>query len=92
LTDGILHPMADVPAVAARQDTSMTGNGNSHRRPTDEQRTFFEALVGMRDRYAHRGTDDAEAVIGLRQAIVVANSAMAALSPPPARHFGIAGT
>jgi hypothetical protein len=68
----------------------MTGNGRSQRRPTDEQRAFFEALVGMRDRYAHRGTDDAESVIGLRHAIVAANSAMAHLSPP-ARHLGIAG-
>jgi hypothetical protein len=78
-------------AAAARHDNLMTRNPSSHRRPTDEQRTFFEALVGMRDRYAHRGTDDAESVIGLRHAIVAANSAMAQLAPP-AGHLGTAGT
>jgi hypothetical protein len=87
-----MDPLTDAPQTAPGHDGAMTGSGGSHRRPTDEQRAFFETLVGMRERYAHRGTDDAESVIGLRHAIVAANAAIASLasSPPPGR-FGIAG-
>jgi hypothetical protein len=90
LTERSLRPLTDDPVSPDRHDNAMTGNGRSHRRPTDEQRAFFEALVGMRDRYAHRGTDDAEPVIGVHHAIVAANTAMAHLLSPPARHPGIA--
>lgn len=68
----------------------MTRHGSSHRRPTDEQRAFFEALVRMRDRYAHRGTEDAEAVMGLHHAIVIANTAMAQTWQLEHPHQGIA--
>lgn len=68
----------------------MTGHGSSHGRPTDEQRAFFEALVGMRNRYSHRGTEDAEAVMGLHHAIVFANTAMAHISQLEHPRQGIA--
>lgn len=68
-------------------DGAMTGN--SHHRPSDEDRAFFERLLMLRRRYAARGTDDAEPVIGLHHAIVSANAAMADV---PSRHvLGIAG-
>jgi hypothetical protein len=72
----------------------MTGNGRNrsfHRRPSDEQRAFFEALLGMRDRYAHRGSEDAESVIGVRHAIVAATTAMAEGGLPRSLRLGVAG-
>jgi hypothetical protein len=71
----------------------MTGNGSNHRphrRPSDEQRAFFEAILGMRDRYAHRGSEDAESVIGLRHAIVAATTAMAEAATSRSLRLGVA--
>lgn len=62
----------------------MRGNSSQRRRPTDDQRTFFEALMVMRERYASRGNEDATAVIGVHHAIALANTALAN-SPMPAR-------
>ena len=55
----------------------MKGNGINHRRPSDEQRAFFEALVIMRGRYASRDADDAMPAMSLHHAIGRANALMA---------------
>lgn len=68
----------------------MTGTSDAHRRPTDEERAFFEALVTLRARYAARGVDDATSVIGLRHAIVAANATMADRAPSPTTRLGLA--
>lgn len=81
-----------VPADArvSRWPQHGTMTGNSHHRPSDEDRAFFERLVVLRRRYAARGTDDAEPVIGLHHAIVSANAAMAGV-PKAHVHLRIAG-
>ncbi|HSK93077.1 MAG TPA: hypothetical protein VLA76_03360 [Candidatus Angelobacter sp.] len=67
----------------------MTGTSH-HRRPSDEERAFFERLLELRRRYAARGFDDAEPVIGVHHAIAVANTAMADAAPGRL-HLGIIG-
>ena len=68
----------------------MTGMSGAHRRPTDKERAFFEALLVLRGRYAARGIDDATSVMGLRHAIVAANATMAHRAPSPTTRVRIA--
>lgn len=70
--------VSDATPLARGHDAVMTGNGgHHHRRPTEADRAFFEALLVLRDRYAARNEDDANPVIGVRHAIVAASAAMA---------------
>ena len=66
----------------------MTGIGSHHRRPSDDERAFFEAIVVMRGRYADRGRDDALPVADLRHAIATANAAMKATDSPDVGRLG----
>jgi hypothetical protein len=52
----------------------MTPNRNGqHRRPTDDDRRFFDALVLLRGMYAERGPQDATPIQSLASAIASAN-------------------
>lgn len=55
----------------------------ANRRPTREERAFFEELVALRQWYAGRGADDGIAVATIRHVIGAANAEMrrAASSP-----------
>lgn len=88
MADGGGVAPADARVSQWRHDGAMTRN--SHHRPSDEERAFFERLLMLRRRYAAKGTDDAEPVIGLHHAIVSANAAMANV-PSGHVHLGIAG-
>ena len=68
----------------------MTGTGSQHRRPSDDERAFFEAIVVMRGRYAARGREDARPVMNLHHAIATANAAMKATDHPETRRLGTA--
>lgn len=60
------------------------------RRPTREDRAFFEDLVALRRRYATRGTDDGTAVATVRHVIGIANAEMRRLATQPrALHLGL---
>lgn len=48
-----------------------------HRPATDEERTFFETLLGLRATYRLRGSADAESVMSMRTAMATANAALA---------------
>jgi hypothetical protein len=54
----------------------MTRSAHPTRRPTREERAFFEELVALRQWYASRGTDDGMAVATVHHVIAVANAAM----------------
>ena len=54
----------------------MTRPAHPTRRPTREERTFFEDLVALRQWYASRGTDDGIAVATVRHVIAAANAEM----------------
>ena len=82
--------VTDATESVEPDDGAMSAFNSHHRRPTDEQRAFFEALVGMRTRYASRGTEDTKTAIGLRHAIVAANAAMAGQPSTPLRLLGSA--
>jgi len=52
----------------------MTPNrSRQHRRPTDDDRRFFDALVLLRGMYAERGPQDATPIQSLANAIASAN-------------------
>ena len=67
----------------------MTGNVR-HRRPNDQERAFFEAIVVMRGRYATRDIDDATPVMGLHHVIASVNAAMRDANASPAPRLGSA--
>jgi hypothetical protein len=54
----------------------MTRPAHPTRRPTREERAFFEDLVALRQWYASRGTDDGIAVATVRHVIATANAEM----------------
>ena len=80
--------MADARACRGRHHLAMICIGRQHRRPSDDERAFFEAIVAMRSRYAVRGREDALPVTNLHHAIATANAAMKATDTPGARHLG----
>lgn len=82
--------MADVTWIVTDHDGTMTPNGSHPRRPSDEERAFFDAIVGLRARYADRGADDATSVIGLHHVIASANAAMPNEPSEPTHRLGIA--
>lgn len=84
-------PVTDAAWVGAGHHGPMTTNGRHHRRPSDEERAFFDAIVELRARYATRGTDDATPVIGLHHAIANANAALSDVQSSPTLRLGIAG-
>jgi hypothetical protein len=55
-----------------------------NRQATLEERTFFEALLGLRAAYGRRGSADAEGVISINTVLTSASDALArtASSPP----------
>lgn len=61
------------------------------RRPTREERAFFEDLVVLRTRYAERGADDDAGVASVRNVIAAANAAMRRVvaSGPRVAHLGV---
>jgi hypothetical protein len=61
------------------------------RQATDEERTFFEALIGLRATYRRRGSADAEGVMSLHHAIATANAANAEAMSPRDTRLGIVG-
>lgn len=66
--------MSDAAAAASANHASMTGNRNGqHRRPTDDDRRFFDALVLLRRLYAERGPQDATPMETIANAIASAN-------------------
>lgn len=74
MTDVDPGPMSDARRVAATNDASMTRNRNGqHRRPTDDDRRFFDALVLLRGLYAERGPQDATPMETIASAIASAN-------------------
>lgn len=83
LTHADVGGVTDATPTAPDDDGVMTGSGSHHRRPSDQDRAFFEAIAVMRGRYATRGAEDATAVISVRHAIVEANTAMARHLPSP---------
>ena len=53
---------------------SMTRNRSEHhRRPTDDDRRFFDALILLRGLYAERGPQDATPMESIANAIASAN-------------------
>lgn len=59
------------------------------RRPTGEERAFFEDLVALRQWYASRGAEDDIAVVTMHHVIGSANAAMRRSAPPPrTAHLG----
>lgn len=86
-----IGPVTDAARLGAGHHGAMTTNGRHHRRPSDEERAFFEAIVGLRARYATRGADDAAPVIGLHHAIASANAALSGVQSSPTLRLGIAG-
>ncbi|MDQ2674146.1 MAG: hypothetical protein M3Y40_05775 [Chloroflexota bacterium] len=50
-----------------------TNRSGQHRRPTDDDRRFFDALVLLRGMYAERGPQDATPIQSLANAIASAN-------------------
>ena len=74
MTDADPGPMSDARPVAAADHASMTRNRNGqNRRPTDDDRRFFDALVFLRGLYAERGPQDATPMETIASAIASAN-------------------
>ena len=59
-----------------------------HRQATDEERTFFETLVGLRAIYRLRGRADAEGVMSVHHAIATANAAFTETMSPQGLQSG----
>lgn len=60
-----------------------------NRRPTREERAFFEDLVALRRWYASRGAEDGIAVVTMHHVIGSANAEMRRPAPSPrAAHPG----
>jgi hypothetical protein len=71
--------MSDGGRLRARHHASMTGNRGTHaRRPTDDDRRFFDALVLLRRLYAERGPQDATPMQTIASAIASANGSFGA--------------
>lgn len=77
--------MSDARIVAADDDASMTRNRNgSTRRPTDDDRRFFDVLVLLRGIYAERGPQDSMPVASVSSMIATASSSLRiGLAPLP---------
>jgi hypothetical protein len=74
LTDANARPMSDVAVAGPADHAPMTPNrSGQHRRPTDDDRRFFDALVLLRGKYAERGPQDATPIQSLANAIASAN-------------------
>lgn len=82
--------MTDATLIGDGHDVGMTPNGRHTRRPSDEERAFFDAIVDLRARYTARGADDATPIIGLHHAIASANAAMSDAPSKPTLRLGIA--
>jgi hypothetical protein len=83
--------LADAAAAQDGEDVLMARDFAHPRQATDEERTFFEALVGLRATYRRRGAEDGESVISIRHAIATANATLAKAIAAPVRRPGIAG-
>jgi len=77
--------MSDARPNAPADHASMTRNRNAqHRRPTDDDRRFFDALVFLRGLYAERGPQDATPMETIANAIASANGSFrVSLTPLP---------
>jgi hypothetical protein len=66
----------------------MTGPAHRpNRRPTREERSFFEDLVALRAWYASRSSDDGIAVATMRHVIAAANAEMRRPASTPRAAF-----
>jgi hypothetical protein len=85
LTDTGTGPLSDGRAIAADHDAFMTRNRNgSTRRPTDDDRRFFDVLVLLRGIYAERGPQDSMPVATISSVIASASSSLRiGLAPLP---------
>jgi hypothetical protein len=85
LTDAGPGPMSDAGTVAADDDASMTRNRNgSTRRPTDDDRRFFDVLVLLRGIYAERGPQDSTPVATISSVVASASASLRiGLAPLP---------
>ena len=77
--------MSDARIVATDHDASMTRIRNgSTRRPTDDDRRFFDVLVLLRGIYAERGPQDSTPVATISSMIASASSSLRiGLAPLP---------
>jgi hypothetical protein len=77
LTDAGTRPLSDGHAIAADHDALMTRNRNgSTRRPTDDDRRFFDVLVLLRGIYAERGPQDSMPVATISSVVAAAGSSL----------------
>jgi hypothetical protein len=83
--------MADAPAAHDDEDALMARDIPPHRQATDEERTFFEALLRLRSTYRRRGSADAESVMLVRHAIATTNAAFANATRPRGTRTGTVG-
>jgi hypothetical protein len=84
--------LADASAPPDDEDVPMARDIAHHRQATDEERTFFETLVGLRATYRHRGSADAEGVMSVHHAIATANAALAETMTPRGLQMGFGAT
>jgi hypothetical protein len=83
LTDAGIGSTSDVTANAAVDHASMARNRSGQsRRPTDEDRRFFDGLLFMRGLYAERGPRDVTPVTTIANVIASVNGSFQA-SPQP---------
>jgi hypothetical protein len=85
LTDAGTGPLSDGRSIAADQDALMTRNRNgSTRRPTADDRRFFDVLVLLRGIYAERGPQDSTPVASVSSVIAAASASLRiGLAPLP---------
>jgi hypothetical protein len=83
LTDTGVGSTSDVTPNAAADHVSMARNRSGQsRRPTDEDRRFFDGLLFMRGLYAERGPQDVTPVATIANVIASVNGSFKA-SPQP---------
>jgi hypothetical protein len=83
MTDAFIGWKSDATSTAAANDASMARNRSGQsRRPTDEDRRFFDGLLFMRGLYAERGPQDVTPVASLASVIASVNGSFQA-SPLP---------
>ena len=85
LTDAGTGPLSDGQGIAADHDAFMTRNRNgSTRRPTDDDRRFFDVLVLLRGIYAERGPQDSMPVATISSVVAAASTSLRiGLAPLP---------
>ena len=79
MTDAGIGPTSDAVGRFAADHRSMARNRSGQdRRPTDEDRRFFDGLLFMRGLYAERGPQDATPVATIASVIASVNGSFQA--------------